>query len=300
MSVKQLRPTLAALAATLLASAQLGDAAGRLSAGGVARTSLSVETSLDPNPAFFGDAVIARVAVTVEGGSIRPGSLKLRLHFGPFAATRIPSSAGAGAGGSAVYRYELQCLGEQCLPGSAPKRIVLPPVLVSASAPDGTRLSARAAWQPAVVLSRLTKGDLAKTQPPFRWPAALPPPAYAISPGLLVGLSAALAGLLALAALSLFVPLLQPLARRVRGRPPPVALDPLAAAIAYTREAAKRPDQADRRKAIGLLARRLEAVGEHALAEAAETAAWSESPPSPGVADGIADEVERELEVERR
>jgi hypothetical protein len=128
----------------------------------------------------------------------------------------------------------------------------------------------------------------------------MPPPAYAISPGVLIGLSAALAVLLALGALALLVQSLFARSGSRRMRRPAAPLDPLLAAIAQTRESAGRPDGADRRKAIGLLARLLQAVGHDDLAESAETAAWSEPIPSPGIANRIADEVERQLEVERR
>jgi hypothetical protein len=69
-------------------------------------------------------------------------------------------------------------------------------------------------------------------------------------------------------------------------------LTPLEAALAYTRDAAGRPDPADRRKALELLATTLEDEGAPALAGSAEDAAWSEEPPSPDRARELADEVE--------
>jgi hypothetical protein len=58
----------------------------------------------------------------------------------------------------------------------------------------------------------------------------------------------------------------------------------------FTREAARRPDPRDRRKALGLLA---ETVGDDDLAGAAERLAWGEAPPSPERTLSLADDVER-------
>jgi hypothetical protein len=69
-------------------------------------------------------------------------------------------------------------------------------------------------------------------------------------------------------------------------------LTPLEAALLYLRQAAGRPDPADRRKALELLATVLEDDGVPALAGTAGDVAWAEEPPSPARVVELADEVE--------
>ena len=119
----------------------------------------------------------------------------------------------------------------------------------------------------------------------------MPPPSYSVSPGTLAEALTVAAGLLALGALALLGFELVRLVERRRRRAL-VVLTPLEAALAYTREAARRPDAADRRKALALLAETLDSEGAPTLADTAGDVAWSEDPPSPDRALELADEVE--------
>ena len=110
------------------------------------------------------------------------------------------------------------------------------------------------------VASRLTAKRRATTQ--FRWAKTAPAPSYAVSPGHLAGGLTVAAALLAVVALALIGFELVRLVER-RRRASPVVLTPLEAALLYTRDAAGRPDPADRRKALGLLAKTLDQRGRH-------------------------------------
>jgi hypothetical protein len=151
-----------------------------------------------------------------------------------------------------------------------------------------------AAWPTALVASRLRPADLAGAAPRFRAQTQLPPFSYAVAPGpLTAGLTTA-AGLLAVASLLLVGrEAVRLRARRVLGAAS--RLSPLEAALAFTREAARRRDPPDRRKALGLLARVLERDGDKRLVEAAGALAWAEPFPTPARTEELADEVERTL-----
>ncbi len=119
----------------------------------------------------------------------------------------------------------------------------------------------------------------------------MPAPTFAVSPGALADGLTVLAGALAVGALALIGFELVRLVERRRQRAT-VTLTPLEAALAYTRDAARRPDPADRRKALGLLATTLESEGAPALAGTTSDVAWSEEPPTPDRALELADEIE--------
>jgi hypothetical protein len=155
-------------------------------------------------------------------------------------------------------------------------------------------VTASGLWPALFVATRLEKSDLASATPPFRWPSTMPPPTYAVSPGLLVAILAVLGAILALAAFSLLGVELLALRARARRRAAR-ARSPLEVALAYTRQAADRPDPTDRRKAIGLLARTLAAEGHDSLAASSSGTAWSDVPPSALNARTLADEVESAL-----
>jgi hypothetical protein len=252
---------------------------------------LSARTSLTPQPAFFGDPVTAEVDVTADAGSVAAKSIRVEPTFDPFVETGPPSVSTSRAGRllRVRYRYTIQCSTDSCIPVGKPLAVKLPPALVTAIA--GTRtLRVSAPWAETSVLSRLGKSDLAG-RPHFRTPRTLPPATYAVSPsGVADGLAAG-AGLLALAGLALLGYELVGLLERRRLRRA-VRLTPLEAALAYTRDAARRPNPADRRKALGELARVLEQEGDEPLAETAGDVAWSEDPPTADRALELADEVE--------
>jgi hypothetical protein len=252
---------------------------------------LAVSTSLEPHPAFYGDLLNAEIDVTVDANAVPAKSVRVVPGFEPYVETGPPKVTETRVGAARIlsYRYSIQCVSDACLPLAKPYALNLPPVTVTAKA--GTQqLKATAPWPTTFIASRLTAKDAARTR--FRWAKTVPAPVYAVSPGGLAGLLTAAAGVLALAALALIGYELVRLIERRRQRAL-VALTPLQAAVAYTRDAARRPNPADRRKALGLLAKTLDSEGVTTLADTTGDVAWSEEPPSPDQAIELADEVER-------
>jgi hypothetical protein len=157
--------------------------------------------------------------------------------------------------------------------------VQLQPVRVTVGAEVHT-----AAWAPLLVSSRLAKHDVAARKPPFRSSASLPPPAYRFGPGKLAGLLPLAAALLAAVGIALVALEGRRLVLRRRRA---ATATPLETALRYAREAAARPDPADRRKALELLA---ETVREGSISGTA----WAEDAPSPERTLAIAAEVEEE------
>jgi hypothetical protein len=269
----------AAIVLGLILTAALGGFGGGGSIAGAAQP-LAVRVSLAPSAVFFGDPVVATVAVDLDRRSVSPGSIRVEASFAPYTQAALPAVHRSRAGDeqTIVYRYELKCLSDECLPTKGSKLVSFPAVAVAAQA-GGKALHASATWPLLTVASRLAPADVATPTPHFRIPS-IPPPARFGVPPVLADLLAAAAGVLALGALALLALELRPLAAR-RRRAALARRTPLEAAIAYARQAAVRPNPADRRKALGLLARALAGAGAGELAGAAGDAAWSEAPPTP-------------------
>jgi hypothetical protein len=259
--------------------------------GGQAAGQLVVSTSLAPRPIFFGDPLTAQIDIDVNRAAVRTDSVKLVApSFAPYIETKAPEVSRHEAGPDEVieYRYSLQCVDDPCLPLKGPNTIRFPAVTVTATA-GSQQLKQSATWPLAIATSRLQPTDISSSIAHFRHPNTLPAPVYSIAPGALEdGLTIA-AILLAVAALALLGrELLGVLARRRLGAL--AKLTPLEAALLYLRQAAGRPDPADRRKALELLATVLDADGVSALAGTAGDVAWAEEPPTPARVVELADE----------
>ncbi len=123
--------------ARLLATALAGAAALVVAASGAAAPSrhglaaaapppgsIVVLTSLDPDPTFFGDPVVATVTVTLDTGTIEAGSVAVNPSFDPYAVTGLPheTTSRSGPDETIVYRYTLLCVTDGCVPGKTPRR----------------------------------------------------------------------------------------------------------------------------------------------------------------------------------
>jgi hypothetical protein len=285
---------LAAAGAVLVAVLIVGTGLGWWNGGPAGKAPvqpLTLRTMLDPRAAFFGDALTAEVDVNVDPAVVSTKSIRVVPSFDPYVPTGAPAVSGRSIGRHETlrYLYTIQCVSDSCVPLGKPLAVQFPPVIVTATA-GKQPLRVTAKWPATSISSRLGKGDTSST-PRFRRPKEMPAPSYAVSPGTLADALTAAAGLLAAAALALLgfelVRLLE--RRRLRGV---VQLTPLEAALAYTRDAARRADPADRRKALGLLAKILGSEGVPTLAYRAGDVAWSEDPPSPDRAIELAEEVE--------
>ena len=261
--------------------------------GGQPGGELTVSTSLTPRPIFFGDLVVAEVDIDVERAAVRTDSVKLVApNFTPYVETKAPQISRHTAGPDEViqYRYSLQCTDDPCLPVKGANTVRFPAVTVTATA-GSQQLKGTAKWPLAIASSRLQPSDISSSIAHFRHPTTLPAPVYSVSPSALADGLTIGAVLLAAAALVLLGrELLAVLARRRLGAL--AKLTPLETALLYLRQAAGRPDPADRRKALELLATVLDADGVPTLAETAGDVAWAEDPPTPARAVELADEAE--------
>jgi hypothetical protein len=293
--------TARAAAGALLALLIVGTGLGWLNSGQPAATPpaspLSVKVSLAPHPAFFGDVLAAEIDVQIDPSVVSETSIRLTPSFAPYVETAPPRVSRSGGGRRALlsYHYSLQCVSDTCLPLEKPFVLKLTPVTVTARS-GAQSLRATAPWPVSFIASRLSAADIATTH--FRRATSMPPVSYAVSPSGLADALTAAAALLAITALGLIGFELIRLVERRRARAL-ATLSPLAAALAYTREAAGRRDPADRRKALGLLAETLDGAGASELAGTAGDVAWSEEPPTPDRALALADEVERTAGAEQ-
>jgi hypothetical protein len=274
----------------ILSGTGLGWWQGSPDGGTVPAEPLSVQTALAPNPTFFGDPVEAQVTVGYDPKTVPASSISVDTSFAPYVETAPPaiSRVRAGSTVAVVYGYRLQCLTDDCLPLGKARSIRFPPAVVSATS-GGRSVKTTDRWRPLVVTSRLTPGDLSSAH--FRSPLTLVAPTYALSPGGFSDALVAVAAVLGLAACILLTVELLRLAERRRARAAGHQ-GRRALALAYAREAVGRDDDADRRKALGLLAETLSDEGEPALAASVVDVAWSETPPSPDRTLMLVDEVE--------
>jgi hypothetical protein len=235
-------------------------------------------TTLNPAVVHFGDSVTAEVEVDY-GATVTDGSIRIVPSFVPYvivAQRTVPSGSGV-----LRIRYSLLCVTDGCLPTRGVRMLRFEPVGVTGSS-GGSRMTVAGSWPALRVLSRLSPSDLTGGVR-FRAPALPPTPRYTVDAGALaLGLIAA-ATLCGLTALALAAGVLA--RRRWRGAH---GLTPLELAIAYVRNSVGRSD-ADRRRALELLAEAIGDEGEPDLAGAAADAAWSRLPPSPRGAGILAD-----------
>lgn len=272
--------TRAVVVAVLVAAALPGTALG--APGGP----LTVKASFVPGVADFGDAVTARVVVTMDEHALRPSSLHVVVSVAPLtqlAAPVVRRTTRAGVA-LAVYDVRAACLSDTCL-----GRPVTPDaVQADVARTDGSRIRTRASWAPLTVASRTTTADLRAAKPPFRAETTPPPVTYRLRPALLAGLLDGAAAILAAAAAGLAAATLLR-ARRPRRQE---QVDELARALQLARAARTRPEP-DRRAAVGYLARLL-SRRDRSLAHAADDLAWSRPAPSPESLTELVDGIEHE------
>lgn len=258
----------AAVAAALVVPAAAAAAPPRLS------------TSVTPRSVLFGDRAAARLDVLVDTRTFEPRPLRVSTPTGVWTELGAPTVSTASGGRWARTRIELTlvCAQAACVPEGAAAPAPLPAATVTLRRRSGGAVRFTARWPQVVVASRLAAGSSAAASPPFRLDTAPPPVRTRISAEGLAWLLDALAIVLALGAAAL-------LARALRRRRAPRAVDPYARALALAREAEHRPAP-DRRRALALLAR---------LAGDRETSAtaWGEPEPSAERLAAIVDRLDR-------
>jgi hypothetical protein len=191
-----------------------------------------------------------------------------------------------------MYRYVLECLSPACVPGRTLAERRFLPALVSFRTTAGAAARKTVEWPSYRVVSRLTTADIGDPTERLRADAPLPTVTYRIAPGLLQALLAAATAILVLGA-AFLVALALPARRRLELARP--ALPPLERALLLVRASTANGYPAERRKALGRLARELHADGRGDLAQTAVRLAWSADPPSAEATTAFAERVEESL-----
>jgi hypothetical protein len=252
---------------------------------------LAATARLGTHALSFGDPLNARVEVLVDPQRVDVASVRVRPRFAPW---RIVSSSGerhSAAGTLLTYRYTLECLSPACLPGRTLAERRFLPAFVSYRWGSGRPARRSVDWPTYRVVTRLTSPDIGDPTEHLDADTSLPPVSYRIAPGTLQALLAAFSALLVLAAGALVY---YALPRRRAAAAGPDLL-PLQRALLLVRASTANGYPAERRKALGGLARALRAEGRGDLAQAAVRLAWSSHPPSSEAASAFADRVEESL-----
>jgi hypothetical protein len=254
---------------------------------------LVTTASLSTRSISFGDPLTARLDLLVDRRRADPATVSVRPRFSPY---RVAKSALRTRSAGAIllsYRYELECLSPACVPGRAQAEQHFPAALVSYRTRSGRLVTQPVEWPSYETASRVTAADRRAPTERLRTDAALSPVTYRLDPGtlqtLLTALSAALVLLAAALTALAFRRQEQPLAR---AEP---ELAPLDGALQLVRASTANGFPAERRKALGWLARELQASGRNDLAHDAVRLAWSAEAPSPEVTGAFAAQVEAAL-----
>jgi hypothetical protein len=254
---------------------------------------LVATASLSTRSGSFGDPLTARLDLLVDRRKVDPATVSVKPRFSPY---RVASTALRTRSAGTIllsYRYELECLSLACVPGRAQAEHQFLPALVSYRMQSGRLVTQPVEWASYETASRVTAADRLAPTERLRTDAALPSVTYRLDPGTLQALLTALS-----AALVLLAAALTTLAFRRRAQPLTPAepeLAPLDGALQLVRASTANGYPAERRKALGWLARELRASGRSDLAHAAVRLAWSAEAPSPEATDAFAAQVEAAL-----
>jgi hypothetical protein len=237
---------------------------------------VTVERTLSPSAALFGDRVEAELDVYTDGRRVDPRSIGVRASFGPYrvVATRADRSS-RGDISLLRTRYTLQCLARACLPPQGGTRVVRFPAAAVAYLRDGRPATAAVTWPDLQVASRVpatTAAPRIVATPPE------PEPGFARPPGPTRALLLLVAGLLAAAGGALLVRALWPSGALARWRRRD--LSPLERSLARVEDAARSDDEDERRRRLDELANRLADVPAPPLEARTRALAWGAVPPA--------------------
>lgn len=255
---------------------------------------LTVRASVAPQTAQFGDELTARVVVLVDRSAVRAGSVRIDDALAPLTQLGEEHTTRAQHARLEVISTDVPaaCLAQACVADAGETLIGLPRVTVEATTTRGGTLRVTARRPQLHVASRVAASDLGRAaKPPFRSDALPSPPTYRLAPRTLELVLDCVAAMLAAAAVGLAAWAAFALSRRRRPVPTP---DALAVALRRMRESQARPPS-ERRRALGVLSRLLDAR-DRRLAGAASEMAWSEATPEPEALTALATRVERTVE----
>jgi hypothetical protein len=255
-----------------------------------AESPLVVRTSA-PATVLFGDRVPMRVTVTANRDEVDVSTIRVVEPLAPMTQLEPTRATSATRGPVEVVTYEVTaaCLEQRCVTANGTRVLDLPPVRVSATAPDGLA-EASASWPDITVRGR-TPATARDSTGQFRTDLDPPRVTYRVTPDRTsMFLLLAAAGLATIALALAAVRAIRTVRRRNE-----VPLTELERALLLVRQSEKRPP-ADRRRAVGLLARVL-GGREPTLAEDASTLAWSAREPTPDSVSVLVDDVGRAVEA---
>jgi hypothetical protein len=238
---------------------------------------VEVTSRIEPDVVAFGTPVVATADVVADTTVVDPGSIRLQVDFSPYdvAGEPVVERHAEGRTAHVVFRYTLRCLREGCEPSGARGIARFESGLVRYRFNDNPGTGRDIVdWPPVIVASRVAAADVEA----IRWRASeteLPavttrfgPTSLAIA--LLVGALALLAGAVWLGRRLWHVP---PTPEETAPRD---TRPPLERALQLARtEVANGAAVPDRRRALELVARELDAVGLAGLADEARELAWS-------------------------
>jgi hypothetical protein len=264
---------------------------------------VAVASRVEPDGAFFGQPVVARVDVQVDATQVDPARVRVDAVFDPYTAAGPRTVERVDSGGTTrlTFRYPLRCLGEGCDPASDRGLVEFEPGRVSYLYRDASRQDRRLGeeidWAPFVVTGRVGQDAVRD----IRWRAEQSPLAavtYRVEPRttgiVLLALSVALAALAAALAWLVW--------GRRRGSEADseaMAQAPLALVLAAARAAARNGDVPKRRRALESVARELRSAGFGDLAVEARTLAWSPQEATSADVEQLARRAELEVEAAR-
>jgi hypothetical protein len=252
-------------------------ARGEGDAVGAPARAVAVTARIEPDVVAFGTPVVATADVVADTTVVDPGSIGLQADFAPYEVVGEPvvQRHVEGATAHVVFRYTLRCLREGCEPAGARGIATFESGLVRYRFNDSPGTGRDIVdWPPVIVASRVAAADVEA----IRWRASqteLPAVTTRFGPKTLAVVL--LLGALALAGCAVW------LGRRLWHVPPAPEetaprdeRPPLERALALVRtEAGNGAAAPDRRRALELVARELNAVGLAGLADEARELAWS-------------------------
>jgi hypothetical protein len=271
--------------------------AGAFASGAQAAAPLAARATFDASTVQFSTVQFAgvirvHVVVLLDATRVRPESLRIVADLAPLTSLSPGRTVRTKQGDTVTVALTrtFSCLSSNCVSASGDATPALKPVTATVETLGGRLLHTTAAWPTLHVQGRVSKSDLARSHPPFRANTTPAPPSYRLAPSTLAWLLVAVAFVLALAAGALAVYEARRLARRRRGEP---VVDELERALRLAHEAENRPPP-DRRRALGLLARLLDAR-DRRLSGTASELAWAKPDPEQAALATFVADVEREV-----